>query len=44
MKDPDPQKIIRLPVFNPRILTGARISESTIDELSFTLGLSYGSD
>ncbi len=41
MKSPDP-KVIKYPIFNPRILAGARISETTIDELSFITGLNAG--
>jgi len=41
MKTPDP-KIIKFPLFNPRILADARISESTIDLLNFMTGLNAG--
>lgn len=41
MKNPDPKQI-RMPILNPRILAGASISESTIDELSFRTGLMAG--
>ena len=46
--NPDPRnrnrKMIRLPLFNPRINAGASIPESEIDILSFTVGLMCGSD
>ncbi len=35
-------KTIRLPIFNPKINAGASISESTMDELSFIVGLRTG--
>lgn len=39
---PDPLKKIRIPIFNPRIMSGCSIGDSTIDELSFVTGLMVG--
>ncbi len=35
-------RVTRLSIFNPRINAGASISESTLDELSFIVGLMAG--
>jgi len=36
---PKPMKVITLPILNPRITAGARLSNKAIEQLSLTLGM-----